>query len=168
MHALLLALAIATAPAPEPTQAERLAGYITTVYHGADSYALELAQRIIWEADHFDLDPALFAAVAHNESWYQLTARGTSGEVGIWQIYPDRMWRRMKPIDQMHWTWHIVISTWRAATILAHHVRRCGPGPRCYCHYNSGYAPCRRGYIASLRTRSRAIREVLMHHADPR
>lgn len=170
MHALLLALAIATAPAPEPTQAERLAGYITTVYHGADSYALELAQRIIWEADHHRMPVEMLAAVCHNESWFQLTAKGTSGERGLWQVYPDEDWRRMSRLNQRHWARDIVYSTYRAAAILAYHLHRCGAHTAtCAGAYNSGnHWHVRRGYVARLQTRSRAIREVLMHHGRPR
>jgi hypothetical protein len=164
MTALLLALAIAVAPAPEPTQAEKLALYITTVYHGAESYAPELAARIIFESRHYGLDVALFAAICHTESWFSLMAHGTSGEWGLWQIYPDRTWRRMSKIDQMHWSWHIVIATWRAATILAYHVRRCNTHTaHCYARYNSGFAPVRPGYVYALRTRARAIRRAMMH-----
>jgi hypothetical protein len=162
LHAIILALAVVVAPAPEPTQAERLAGYITTVYHGADSYALELAERIIWEAQHHHLDVALFTAICHGESWFQLTARGTSGERGLWQVLPDDDWRKMTRADQRHWARHVVYSTSRAAAILSHHVRRCRTtGAACYCHYNSGYAKCRRSYTAALRTRARAVQEAI-------
>jgi hypothetical protein len=167
MHALFLAVAIAIAPPPS-TQAERLASYIVHTYHASESYADELAERIVWESSHYGLDPSLLTAICHLESWFSLMARGTSGERGLWQIYPDRTWRRMKPIDQRYWTWHIVISTWRAATIVAHWARRYGHSADAYCHYNSGYAPCRRGYVHKLRVRSEAIRRVLMMHGRPR
>ena len=161
MTAIILALAVTVAPPPEPTQAEKLAGYIVTIYHGADSYAPELAERIIYEAEHFGLDVALLAAIAYNESWYQLSAKGTSGERGLWQVLPDSDWRKMSRADQRHWTRHIVISTWRAASIVAHHAARCGHSAACYCHYQSGYAKCRRSYSGALTTRSRAIRKAI-------
>ena len=133
-----------------------------------DTTAAELAERIIYEANHYGLDVALFAAIAWSESWYQLSARGTSGERGLWQVYPDADWKRQSRVDQRHWTRHIVLSTWRAATIVAHFAARHGHTAASYCHYNSGYAHCRRSYRAALRTRARAIRRALMMYGRPR
>lgn len=162
MHVLLLSVAIAITPPAPSTQAERLERYITTVYHGADSYALELARRIIYEADHHRIPVELLAAVCHNESWFQLTARGTSGERGLWQVYPDDDWRKMTRVDQRHWARDIVYSTYRAAAILAYHLHRCkAQTARCAARYNSGGPRVRPGYVAALRTRARAIRRVL-------
>jgi hypothetical protein len=112
----------------------------------------------------------MLAAVCHNESWFQLSARGTSGERGLWQVYPDDDWRLMTRADQRHWARDIVYSTYRAASILAYHLHRCGAQTaRCAAAYNSGnHWNVSRGYAHKLRTRARAIRRVLMMHGRPR
>lgn len=158
MSALLLIIALVITP--PLSRVDRIEQYILSVYHGASSYSRELAERIVYESDNFGLDPALLTAIAHTESYFQLSARGTSGERSIWQILPDGNWRKMPLIDQLYWSRHIVISTWRAATIVRIHANRCGHTARCYAHYNSGYARPRRAYVARLIKRSMAVRSI--------
>ncbi len=168
MHALVLALAIASSPAPS-TLASRLAWHIMTTSPSAAPYAAELARRIIWEAEHHGLDPALFAAICYLESRYRLYPHGgspTTHLTALWQVYPSDVWLLQSRAVRLRLSRSVVVSTWRAAMILLGHVRRCGDGPACYCRYNR--TPCRRGYIVSLYRQARAIREVLMHHGRPR
>lgn len=163
MHAALIALAILSQPVPS-SRADRLATYIVSVSPTAAPYALELAERILYEATAQRLDPALLAAVCQSESWYQLYPRGGPGThlAGLWQVYPDATWLAIPRARRLELQRSVVVSTWRAASILAYHVASCGAQtPACYARYQSGGPVVRRGYVVGLYLRARALRAVL-------
>lgn len=162
MLAVLLAAALCAGPVPL-TRTDRLAQYIVEVSPEAEPYAVELAARIVWEARHYRLDVALFAAIGYLESRYLLYPHGGGPGTHLaapWQVYPTPDWLRIPRAERMRLSRSVVVSTGRAALVLANHVRRCRvTGPACYCRYNR--RPCRRGYIVALWRQARVIRAAL-------
>ncbi len=162
----ILALAITSGPIA-PSRAERLADHIISVSPKAQPYAREMADRILFESDTRGLDPALFAAIGYLESRYLLYPHGGKPETHLaapWQILPTREWLTISRGERMAYSRDLVISTWRAATILSWHASRVrrGRNPHAaavYCRYNR--TPCRRGYRAELFRRAELIREVV-------
>lgn len=152
--AVITALMVTPAPLRDP-----LAVHVVQVHPGAAPYADELAERIRAEAHHFGLDVALLAAIAEIESRYHLRQPGEQ-LASVWQVYPGPLWLRIPRAERLVLQADLVVATWRAAVIVAHHVSRCrGAGPACYCRYNR--RPCRRSYIAELYQRARTIRAAI-------
>jgi soluble lytic murein transglycosylase len=52
-------------------------------------YPLSYQQIVRGHARHYDLDPALLAAVIYQESKFKADARSTSGAIGLMQLLPD-------------------------------------------------------------------------------
>lgn len=200
----VIALALPTAPASPGSQAgaglakttpialqlakaKKLEKYILRVNPKTKKWAGELAKAILREAKRFKLDPALFAAIAFNESWFDINARGRSYEHGCWQLwfradflrpawdrlrtvmqglpkeYGDRDWDKLPKRLQIKATKNVAYSTFMAAFLARGHVnRRCKKKQTafCYGHYNSGNRRPRRGYVAKLRKRAKRIRKI--------
>ena len=175
-----------TAPAPT-SQAAKLARYIVRVNPKARPTASKLARAILREAKRFRLDPALLAAIAHNESWFDVRARGRSFEYGAFQLwwrasylgpawaqlrttlgslpgYPDVGWSKLGRKLQIRACRDPDLSAFLAGHLLAYHMRRCRSRDRyrCAAAYNSGnWRKVRRGYRAKLRYRALRIRRAM-------
>ena len=52
-------------------------------------YPLEYEHIVRGHASHYDLDPALLAAVIYRESKFDPDARSSSGAIGLMQLLPD-------------------------------------------------------------------------------
>ena len=52
-------------------------------------YPLRYAPIVRGHAHHYDLDPALLAAVIYQESKFKADARSSSGAIGLMQLLPD-------------------------------------------------------------------------------
>jgi soluble lytic murein transglycosylase len=52
------------------------------------SHPLRYEQIVLGHAAHYDLDPALLAAVIYQESRFRADARSTSGAIGLMQLMP--------------------------------------------------------------------------------
>jgi hypothetical protein len=157
----ILAAAIFAGPTAPTTRTDRLAAYIITVNPRAE-HARELAERIVWEADSRGLDVAMFAAICYLESRFRLYPHGGGPETHLaapWQVYPSKEWLLIPRAQRLRLSRDVVVSTWRAATILAHHVARCGNASACGCRYNR--VPCRRSYIVALYRQTKVIRSVI-------
>jgi len=168
MYPILLALSLAITPAMKPTETQLLARYIVSVHEGAEPYAEELAERIIAESRFFGLSVSLFASVGYIESRYHMYQPGQNPRDylgSLWQIYPDKDWRKISRKQRMELSIHVPLNTWRAATILAYHASRCGHTPRCYARYQSGNRNVSRGYVYELYRQAKVIRRVL--HINP-
>ncbi len=160
--AVLCAVVLGGPTLPPRTPAQRLAIHITDVSPSASPYAVELAERIMFEAGHYGLDPALFAAIGFIESRFRLYPYNGRPETTLaspWRIYPTEEWLLIPRATRLRLSRDIVVSTARAALILARHVRRCKGGPVCYARYNR--TPPRRGYIVALYRRARILRRIL-------
>jgi soluble lytic murein transglycosylase-like protein len=175
--------------APAPTsRAAKLTAYIVRVNPKARPTAAKLARAILREAKRFRLDPALLAAIAHNESWFDVRARGKSYEYGAFQLwwrasylgpawtqlratlgslpgYPDVGWSKLGRRLQIRACRDPDLSAYLAAYLLAYHMRRCPRRLgryRCAAAYNSGnWRKVRRAYRYKLRRWARAIRQAL-------
>ena len=159
---LVCALVLGGPTLPARTPAHRLAHHIVSVSPSAAPYADELADRILWEAAHYRLDPALFAAIAYLESRYRLYPHGGGPGThlaALWQVYPTEDWLRIPRAERLRLSRSVVVSTSRAALILARHVGRGPHAPATYCRYNR--TPCRRGYLVALYKRAKIIRAAL-------
>jgi len=160
LHIAMIALAVLSRPTPT-TPAHRLAAHIVETSPSAAPYAQELAERILWESQHYGLDPALFAAIGYLESRYRMYPHGGRPEThlaSLWQVYPSTAWLTIPRAERMRLSRSVVVSTGRAALILARHVRG-RSGAAVYARYNR--TPPRRSYIVALYRRARVIRAVL-------
>lgn len=192
MNALVLAAAICAAPSSpsEPTaptaKVERLARFMVKINKKAKPYARLLAQRMIVESKRHKLALEFLVAIAWNESYFDVRARGTWYERGIWQLWPRSSWmmaayeayrfasrteHAAKPTDWAKLTraqrWALAmdhrVATYMASHILAKHKRRfCRRKltPRCAARYNRPSSP-RWGYTRAIRTRARVVRRAL-------
>jgi peptidoglycan lytic transglycosylase len=52
-------------------------------------YPLEYKQIVRGHARHYDLDPALLAAMIYQESKFKADAKSSSGAIGLMQLLPD-------------------------------------------------------------------------------
>lgn len=52
-------------------------------------HPLRYQQIVLGHASHYDLDPALLAAVIYQESRFRADARSSSGAIGLMQLMPD-------------------------------------------------------------------------------
>jgi soluble lytic murein transglycosylase len=52
-------------------------------------HPLRYEQIVLGHAAHYDLDPALLAAVIYQESRFQADARSSSGAIGLMQLMPE-------------------------------------------------------------------------------
>lgn len=167
---MLLAAAIFAGPTKPLTTQDRLASYIVSVHVGAAQYADLLAERILWESQVHGLDPALFAAICYVESRYHLYQPGHDPRyhlASLWQIYPDSRWLKISRIRRMILSRDVVLSTFRAAALVAYWASRCGHTASCYAHYQSGYAKVSRGYVVALYSAAKTIRRHIHHGAQP-
>jgi hypothetical protein len=163
-----------TTPRPE---VRRLGAHILMVYPRCP-YAGELADAIWVEALSRGIDPALLAAIAWTESGYRRGVRGSSGEIGLWQLLPGPWlagpwsevrghrppWRRLSKAARRRLCADILVGTYLAGWIVEHHLQICGEhSANCYAAYNSGSVRyVRPSYVRRIRRRAEVIREVLM------
>lgn len=105
MIIIILAALILAAPGPAAAgherRVERLAAFIAKKQPRAMGYAGQLARRILFEAKRRHLNSAAFAAIGWNESWWWRKTKGTSGEYGVWQLWPAgsataKAWDRLR------------------------------------------------------------------------
>jgi hypothetical protein len=181
-------VAKSTTAAVQKARAKKLERYILRVNTKPKikKWAGKLARHILLEARRFKLDPALFAAIAHNESWYDIDAKGKSYEYGAFQLWyrayylrpawdrmravfqgkgmPDKDWNKLTRKEQIAASRNPRTAAFMAAFLVRLHVdRRCKKKQTPYClgHYNSGNRKPRKGYVAKLRKRARVIRKAL-------
>lgn len=185
--ATVTVVAKATPQAIQKVKAKKLEKYILRINPKTKPWAANLAKHILIEARRFRLDPALFAAIAFTESWFDINVRGTSFEHGAFQLWPwayylrpawDRMravfqglpafadadWNKLSRRQQIRASRDPRTSAFLAAYLVRWHVdRRCKKKQtaKCLGHYNSGNKKPRPYYVRHLRRRSKAIRKAL-------
>lgn len=83
-----------------------------------------------------DIDPIILAAVLMKEASFRRNVSGNDGEIGMGQIKPGRLARKLcRGLDLRRPVYNVLCS----ARYLEHAKRTCGPSPRTFLgHYNSG------------------------------
>ena len=100
----MLAILIAAILAAPSTPVERLTAYIVKRQPKAQPYALVLARSILRESKRVQIDPAVMVAVAWVESRFDVRAKGSAQEQGLYQLMRSdyRMaasWARLHPTE---------------------------------------------------------------------
>jgi len=117
---------------------ERLTSHILRVCPKC-SHAYDLADAILWESIDHGLDPALLTSIAWTESGYRTWVKGTSGEVGLWQLLPggwlaycyDQIrgdgppWRRLSAKSRRKQCKNLRVGTYLAACMIGYHLQTC-------------------------------------------
>jgi hypothetical protein len=197
MGTAIAALALLSLTTGEPvtiyrqtTQAELLAAKIARVNPRARPYAHRLASAIVLEAGRHELDPAILAAIAWTESYFQRRPSGRDGEIGLWQLLPGRSlarrwahlqhtrptlmaghrlpWYRMARRERRRAAEGIEVGTALLALAVVEARRLCRRWGHkhphdsdTYAHYNTGGPWLRPGYRRVLRYRAESIRRAM-------
>jgi len=113
--------------------------YVHLREHSQDSVIRAAAQR-------YGVDGALVKAVVWRESWFDPSARGKAGEIGLMQIREPaaREWAEAERIPGFHHE-HILdpgsntlAGTWYLARLLRRYPRADNPVPYALADYNAG------------------------------
>jgi soluble lytic murein transglycosylase len=130
-----LAIPIAAGVAPRATGADRIAAYRAL-------YPAPLADVIVRESRKHGIDPALFAALARQESWFNPKATSGAGARGIAQVMPRTGQAIARSLRFPHWDAALLyepeVSITLGTTHLAPLLRRYDHPARALAAYNAG------------------------------
>jgi soluble lytic murein transglycosylase-like protein len=153
-----------------------LAQHILSIHPGAGEDAYRLADSILTESLVKGLDVATVTAIAWTESAFRPWVKGSSGEIGLWQLLPRNWlakpyeevrglspsWKRLSKLEKKELCKDIKVGTHFATWIIAWHADRCTEETAvCYARYQSGSTKVSPGYVRRLRERSRIVRGIL-------
>ena len=139
-------------------------------------YPLAYEATIRAHARHYDLDPAVVAAVIYAESRFSPDTRSAAGAVGLMQLLPataqgiaDRTGgHRFQPADLVDPEINIRYGCWYLAHLRAHFADRPDALALALAAYNAGQSPVDRWVAASPAGQAVAIRfpETAAYVAD--
>lgn len=128
-------------------RAAKLATGIEQAYAIQSNTAQRVAPMIVQNADRYDLDPLLLAALIQQESHYRSNVVSPTGAVGLTQITP-RYWQQSCPGNLFDENNNISCGSY----ILANYKQSTGSWKKALAYYNVGPA----GYEKSFWTRHKA------------
>lgn len=141
-------------------RAIKLANGIQKAYAVEASTAYRLAPMIIQNADRYQVDPLLIAAVIRQESSYRNYAISPAGAIGLTQVIP-RYWQQICPGDLFEENNNINCGTY----ILSEYNQKAGSWSKALAYYNVGPT----GYYSSWKMKRQGkkyAREVKNHQQN--
>lgn len=175
----------------ETLEQEKMAMFMVKKNKVSLLYARPLVRAIYREAERKDLDPTVLAAMVWSESWFDTETEGTSGERGVWQIwpwaspaidigwdqlrkmeligdFPDKPWKKIPLKIRRVILKNIDIGSYLAVTLVSmlrtHCIRKehIRRHPTdTYAHFNSGYRAPKRNYANTLWRYTKVVRRVI-------
>ncbi|HUF29165.1 MAG TPA: lytic transglycosylase domain-containing protein, partial [Gemmatimonadaceae bacterium] len=135
------AIPLAAAAVPRATGAARVETYRAL-------YPAPLLTVILSESRRNDLDPALFAALIRQESWYNPRATSGAGARGYAQVMPSVGLAVARSLDFPHWDSALLYEPEASVILGARHLagslRRYRDEPRSLAAYNAGQSRVQR------------------------